>query len=204
MFILRGLIDGILYNRSAMSDIVNRQHRARVLRLVRKIHRITGLSLMLFLLLLASTGLLLGWKKHAGDLILPKTAEGTTANLHRWLSLDSLQKIAVSEFRQKYGENAEVVVDRIDIRQEQGVAKFIFKSSLFEVQLDGASGNLLKSGNRYSDLLEKIHDGSILDQWLNLSGGYIKVVYTTIMGFGLLVFSITGFWLWYGPKRMRP
>jgi hypothetical protein len=23
------------------------------------------------------------------------------------------------------------------------------------------------------------------------------------MGVSLLVFTITGFWLWYGPKRMR-
>lgn len=186
-----------------MSDTGNRQRQARVLRLIRKVHRITGLLLMLFLLVLASTGLLLGWKKNAGDLILPKTAKGTETNLHQWLSLDSLQKRAVYIFRQTHGEKAEAVVDRIDIRQEQGVAKFIFKSSLFEVQLDGATGNFLKSGNRYSDLLEKIHDGSILDQWLNLPGGIIKVMYTTIMGLGLLVFSITGFWLWYGPKRMR-
>jgi hypothetical protein len=203
MFILHGCIIGSLFNKSAMSDTVNRQRQARILRLIRKVHRITGLLLMLFLLVLASTGWLLGWKKHAGDLILPKTAKGTETNLHQWLSLDSLQKRAVYIFRQTHGENAEVVVDRIDIRQEQGVAKLIFKSSLFEVQLDGATGNLLKSGNRYSDLLEKIHDGSIVDQWLNLSGGFIKVMYTTIMGFGLLVFSITGFWLWYGPKRMR-
>jgi hypothetical protein len=29
------------------------------------------------------------------------------------------------------------------------------------------------------------------------------VIYSTIMGVALLIFTITGFWLWYGPKRMK-
>ena len=33
--------------------------------------------------------------------------------------------------------------------------------------------------------------------------GQIKLVYTSIMGTALLIFTITGFWLWYGPKRYR-
>ena len=27
--------------------------------------------------------------------------------------------------------------------------------------------------------------------------------YTTTMKLALVTFTITGFWLWYGPKRMR-
>jgi uncharacterized iron-regulated membrane protein len=186
-----------------MSDTVKRQHQARILRFVRKIHRFTGLLLVFFLLFLASSGLLLGWKKHAGDLILPGTATGTTSDLSRWLPLDSLHYLALQAFREKKGPNEVFQVDRVDVRPDQGVVKFTFKSSLFEVQLDGASGALLKTGNRYSDLVEKIHDGSILDQVLGINGGYIKLMYTSILGIGLLIFSVTGFWLWYGPRRMR-
>jgi uncharacterized iron-regulated membrane protein len=186
-----------------MSETVNRQHQARMLRLVRKIHRFTGLILVIFLLFIACTGILLGWKKHAGDLILPSTATGTTTDLSRWLPLDSLQNLSFQTFRKKKGPNEVFQVDRVDVRPDQGVVKFTFKSSLFEVQLDGASGELLKTGNRYADLVEKIHDGSILDQALGIKGGYIKLMYTSILGIGLLIFSVSGFWLWYGPRRMR-
>ena len=48
-----------------------------------------------------------------------------------------------------------------------------------------------------------IHDGSILDYYIATSNGQIKLFYTSIMGLALLTFTITGFWLWYGPKRMR-
>jgi uncharacterized iron-regulated membrane protein len=35
------------------------------------------------------------------------------------------------------------------------------------------------------------------------SGDWIKLIYNTIMGLALILFTVTGFWLWYGPKRMR-
>ena len=31
----------------------------------------------------------------------------------------------------------------------------------------------------------------------------IKLAYTSVMGLALLGFTVTGFWLWYGPRRMR-
>ncbi len=62
---------------------------------------------------------------------------------------------------------------------------------------------LLHIERRRSDFIENIHDGSILDYYFDTTGEYIKLVYTTIIGLALLTFTITGFWLWYGPKRMR-
>ncbi len=70
-------------------------------------------------------------------------------------------------------------------------------------QLDGATGELLHIERRRSDFVENIHDGSILDLVFNTGGEYIKLLYTTIMGLALLLFTVTGFWLWIGPKRMR-
>ena len=93
-------------------------------------------------------------------------------------------------------------IDRIDIRKNKGVVKFIFKN-FHEIQLDGATGNLLQIGFRSSDVIENIHDGSILDDYFNTSGNPIKLIYTSVMGIALLLFTITGFWLWYGPKKMR-
>ncbi len=35
------------------------------------------------------------------------------------------------------------------------------------------------------------------------TNGQIKFLYTTITGIALLLFTVTGFWLWYGPKRIK-
>jgi hypothetical protein len=71
------------------------------------------------------------------------------------------------------------------------------------VQLDGATGKVLSVGQRRSDFLESVHDGSILDRITGNKTDLIKLFYTSLMGTALMLFSVTGFWLWYGPKRMR-
>jgi hypothetical protein len=55
---------------------------------------------------------------------------------------------------------------------------------------------------RNSDLIEDIHDGSILDRLFE-TGEKSMLGYTTIMGVSLFMLTLTGFWLWYGPKRLR-
>ena len=94
-------------------------------------------------------------------------------------------------------------MDRIDIRPDKGMAKFVFADHFNGIQLDMATGEVLHIEKRRADLIEKIHDGSILDHYLDTGGGQIKLFYTTVIGLALLVFTVTGFWLWYGPKRMR-
>lgn len=81
--------------------------------------------------------------------------------------------------------------------------KFVYIDGYYGIQLDGATGRLLHIERRRSDFIENIHDGSILDYYFETTSEQIKLVYTSIMGLSLLTFTITGFWLWYGPKRMR-
>lgn len=83
------------------------------------------------------------------------------------------------------------------------MVKFIFNDNFWAVQIDAATGQLLFLERRQSDFIENIHDGSILDYYFKTSGGEFKLVYTSIIGIALLTFTITGFWLWYGPKRMK-
>jgi hypothetical protein len=80
---------------------------------------------------------------------------------------------------------------------------FVFNNHFWGIQIDCATGKLLHIEERRSDYIEKIHDGSIIDFYIGNKGGQFKLVYTSIMGLALLTFTITGFWLWYGPKRMR-
>lgn len=71
-----------------------RQNQAKVLRIFRKIHRLTGAFLFAFFFIVSITALLLGWKKHSRGLILSKSYAGTSNNLTSWLPLDSLHSIA--------------------------------------------------------------------------------------------------------------
>ncbi|MDY7396361.1 PepSY domain-containing protein [Aureibaculum sp. 2210JD6-5] len=180
-----------------------RQKQAKILRIFRKIHRTTGALLFIFFFIVSITGFLLGWKKNSNELLLPNTYKGTSNNLADWISIEELHNIANGTLHDSISNNLSLEVDRIDIRKEKGIVKFVYKNHVNEVQLDGATGRVLNIGKRHSDTVENIHDGSILDSYFNTSNGQIKVIYTTVMSLALLTFTITGFWLWYGPKRMR-
>ena len=186
-----------------MSRDTKRQRQAKLLRIFRKVHRATGAALFVFFFFIAVTGLLLGWKKHSGDIILSKSYKGTSSDLKEWLPVDSLHTLANAYLLGRVSPELSTTIDRIDIRKEKGMVKFIYADHLWGLQLDGATGKLLHVERRYSDLIENIHDGSILDDYLGTNNQQLKVFYTSVMGIALLIFTITGFWLWYGPKRMR-
>lgn len=172
-------------------------------RTYRKIHQFLGSLLFIFFFILSTTGLLLGWKKHSGGLILPTTEKGSSANLRDWLSYDSLARIALRTLHDSISPELSPELDRIDARPEKGSVKFVFTNHYTEIQLDGASGKLLALNQRTSDIIEQIHDGSILDFTFNTSNGQIKLGYTTVTGASFLLLTFTGFFLWYNPKRIR-
>jgi len=160
-----------------------------------------GATLFIFFFIIAGSGFLLGWKKNTGNLLGSKTYKGSSIELKEWLPLPELQSKAKNYLKNAVPNASELALDRIDIRQDKGVAKFIF-DDYYGIQIDGATGALLHLDHRRADLVENIHDASILDNYLN-TGGYIKLIYTTVMSLALLLFTVTGFWLWYGPKRMK-
>jgi hypothetical protein len=186
-----------------MTENKKRQSQAKLLRDFRKIHRTTGALLFVFFFFISITGPLLGWTKHRGGLILPKSYTGTSTDLKDWLTIDSLHKNACRILHDSVSSELSAELDRIDIRKDKGMVKFVFANHFWGIQLDGATGQLLHIEQRKSDFIEKIHDGSILDHYLGTTDGQIKLIYTSIMGLALLIFTITGFWLWYGPKQMR-
>ena len=181
----------------------SKKRQAKIIRIFRKIHRKTGAILFIFFFFVSVSGILLGWKNNSNGIIIPKTQNGTSTNLKEWLPIDQLHQKAIVILHDSISSNVDETIDRIDIRKNKGIVKFVFENHYWEIQLDGATGNLLSIGKRNSDLIENIHDGSILDQWFNTSQKSFKLIYTTIMGGSLLLFTISGFWLWYGPKRMK-
>ncbi|WP_047247138.1 PepSY-associated TM helix domain-containing protein [Maribacter thermophilus] len=186
-----------------MGKTKKRKQQAKILRDFRKVHRLTGAWLFIFFLFISITGLLLGWKKNTNGLILANTETGTTTEIAEWLPLDDLRQNAQQIFEDSISTKLSSEIDRIDVRPNKGILKFKFKDNFYGIQLDGATGKLLKIERRRSDIIEQIHDGSILDRYLGTSNTPIKLVYTTITGLALLIFTVTGFWLWYGPKQMK-
>ena len=180
--------------------VTTRQRQARVLRRTRRVHRYSGVALFAFFAVVGVTSVLLGWKKDAGW-IMPPTSKVAGVELSDFLPLDSLRAVAQGKGK-NYVHNLPLTVDRLDVRPGKGIVKVLFNEEYYEMQLNGATGEVLSFGKRRSDLYESIHDGSILDEWFG-TGGIFKLVYSTVLGLALLVFTVSGFWLWYGPKRMR-
>lgn len=182
---------------------MNRKKHAAILRSTRKIHRLMGIFLAVLFLIMAVTGLLLGWKKHSYGIMLPKSEKGISTNIEEWMPLDKLHSIATKTLHENVDSNLSLELDRIDARPDKGMMKFIFEEGYHEIQLDATTGEVLSVDRRISDLIEEIHDGSIVDDWLNIKIGAFKVFYNTLMGLSLFLFVITGVWLWVGPKLMK-
>lgn len=184
-------------------DPDKRKRKAAILRIARKIHRTTGAFLFAFFFLVAITGLLLGWKKHTGGVILADTAKGKSAKPEDWLTFAELRAKAEAAFRERISTEISPAIDRFDVRPDRGIAKVLFVEDYWGIQLDLTTGETLSVERRRSDFIENVHDGVILDNLLGTSSEQIKVVYTSIMGLALLTFTITGFWLWIGPKQFH-
>jgi uncharacterized iron-regulated membrane protein len=180
---------------------MNTIKQAKWIRAFRWLHRKIAIVLFIFFFIVSVTGLLLGWKKNTG--LLAATQKGSTTNISQWLPVDSLQKMAVRYLQDSVSSTLSTELDRIDIRPSKGIAKFIFTDHYWAIQLDCATGKLLLIEKRSSDFIEDLHDGSILDSIFGTGKEEIKLVYTSIMGISLLMLILTGFWLWYGPKRLR-
>jgi uncharacterized iron-regulated membrane protein len=178
-----------------MPERRRRQQQAKLLRRTRRVHRWSGISLFVFFFVIGITSVLLGWKKDS-DYLMPPTSRGSSTELTEWLPTADLLAIAQTTLMDSLGGDYSPEIDRIDYRPGKGSVKFRFEHHLQEIQLDGATGQVLSIGARRADLIEQIHDGSIV-------GDTFKLVYSTLMGLATIVFTVSGFWLWYGPKRMR-
>jgi hypothetical protein len=177
--------------------------QAQVLRIFRKTHRITAIYLFSVFLVISVTGLLLGWKEHSNGYILPESTAGSNTELSEWLPVDVLQNSALEALDNFSDGKLSKEISRIDIRPAKGIVKFVFKHHYWEVQLDGATAEVLQVAKRRSDLIENIHDGSVIDQVFGTRNKAFKLIYTTVSGLALLLFTVTGFWLWFGSKMLR-
>lgn len=167
----------------------------KLIRVARRYHRQMGIFLLFLVLISALTGLLLAWKKESAYL-QPPTTEGASTSLTDWKPMAELATIARKALTEQHPAEKDNDIDRMDIRPSKGIVKVLFEKRWWEVQVDGATGEVKSIAKRNSDWIEAIHDGSII------SDGF-KLISMNLLGLGLLLLIITGFFLWYGPKRLR-
>lgn len=165
------------------------------LRKFRKLHKFLGLSLSLFLIISALTGVLLSLKKDV-DLLQPPTASGESKQLDTWLPLGQIDSIAREALYIAQPDQLNNPVDKLDVRPSKGIVKVLFDKGYWEVQVDGTSGEVKSILKRHSDWIESLHDGSIINDTF-------KLISMNLLGFGLIFLSLTGLWLYFGPKRFR-
>lgn len=179
--------------------MLNTSRTARNTRINRRIHKWLSLPFVVFMLLIGVTAILLAWKKETG--LIPKTQKSKVENPVAWIPLEEMIAIGQQVMRDSLGKSD--AIDRVDVRPEKGIAKIVFKHHFTEVQVDGYSGEVLSIAQRNSDLIEKIHDGSIVDFLLESTSENSKIIYSTLTSLALIGFAITGFYLWYNPKKMK-
>jgi uncharacterized iron-regulated membrane protein len=165
----------------------------KLLRKFRSIHKLIGVSISLFILVTALTGILLGWKKNA-DILQPQTFKGVSSDIAQWQSFQAISRAAVHAMDSLHHSGN--VVDRRDVRPDNGIIKVMFKKGYWEVQVDGVSARVLSVAQRHSDWIEHLHDGSLVSD-------FFKLIYTNVLGIGLLTLAVSGVWLWYGPRVIR-
>jgi len=160
-------------------------------RVLRKIHYWASLFLLVSVFIIAGTGSLLALKKDF-DILQPPVRAASGQGLPERSMASIIPSInAVPGHEQVTWRD----IDRIDIRPADGVAKVILNSRT-ELQVDIHSGHALETGYRTSDLLESIHDFSVL-------GGWAKYVFSFGSGIALLVMGGTGVYLFVLPFLVR-
>ncbi len=160
-------------------------------RVLRQIHYWVSLPLLVTIFVIAASGTLLALKKDFAALQAPTQAGSAPGDLHRPVA-ELVAAVARLPGRQGTGWRE---VDRIDVRPADGVAKVVLNDRT-EVQVDLATGNVLQVGYRTSDLIETIHDFSIL-------GGWAKYVFSLGSGIAVLAMGATGAYLFLLPVIIK-
>ena len=161
--------------------------------LTRKLHRWGSLAIALPLLVVISTGLLLQLKKQL-RWVQPAEQRGaaTVPAVSMERILEASRSVPQAEVRGWED------VDRVDLRPSKGMLK-VTSMNRWEIQIDAATGAVLQSAYRRSDLIEQLHDGS----WFHDSAKLWLFFPSGVVLLGLWLTGLWLFWLPYGVKRKR-
>jgi uncharacterized iron-regulated membrane protein len=155
-----------------------------------------AIPLLLFIVVMSVSGLLLTWKE---ELQLKPPSSSTSGN-GDLISLSKIEETAIHYIDSLKLSND---INRIDYRPSKGIAKVRFEDHFTELQIDCYTGKVISEATRTADVIEMIHDGSIIDYLFNSKGHPTKLLYSSIISLGLIFLSVSGFWLWLKPKQIK-
>lgn len=154
---------------------------------MRSIHRIGAITTALPVGIILVTGIFLQLKKEWAW-VQPPTQQGSgTEIMLDWNDM-LLAAQSIPEANVRSWSN----IDRIDVRPARGIAK-LRCDNRWEIQLDLATGEVLSSTYRRSDVIESIHDGS----WFSDSAKLYLWLPSAVF---LLILWLTGLYLWVLPR----
>ena len=156
----------------------------------RKLHRWGSVAIALPFFIVICTGLLLQLKKQLAWVQPPEQKTSvhvpTVAMAQILATAQSVPEAKVSSWAD---------IDRLDVRPGKGLVKVVTVDH-WELQLDLATGALLQSTYRRSDVIESLHDGSWFHDLVKLGVFFPAAVI-------VLGLWITGMYLFLLPFRAR-
>ncbi len=170
---------------------------AKDTRQYRKLHKFIAVPMVFFMLLLGVTGLLLTWK---AELKLQPPSQQTEISTQSLISLAVIEKNAIDYVEAMQLSSS---INRIDYRPSKGIAKVRFEEHFTELQINCYTGEIIAAEQRTDNIIEMIHDGSILDYLFKNKSDSVKLLYSSTTSIGLILLAFSGFWLWLKPKQIK-
>lgn len=162
----------------------------RVNRWSRRLHRWGAIVTLVPVFVIVTTGILLQLKKD-WSWVQPPAATGSGQEPR--IGFDRILEAAAGAPEAGIADWSDI--DRLDVRPTDGIVKVRAENG-WEVQIDLATAEILQVAYRRSDLIESIHDGSIL-------GDVIKLGVFLPAGVLLLGLWTSGAYLWFLPVIAR-
>lgn len=165
----------------------------KLFRFIWNAHKWIGITVAVFFVVISVTGTMLLLKKNVAWL-QPPTQRGAEGDIADFLPI---QDVLATAFESGHPDFRSIDdIDRIDFRPGKRVHKVRSKHNNAEIQVDAITGEILSIDVRRSDLIEQIHDGSIVGDWF-------KVWFMPLVALCMLLLVVSGLWIWIQPIIRR-
>ncbi len=143
---------------------------------------------------------MLGWKSIFSTTIFENKSIVSSKQIKKWLPFDSLEILATNSLNTN-AKTKFTKADKIELKPSKGSIIFYYKN--FTVQINGETGSTILIEKKYGSLIQDIHDGAIIDEFIPNKSAVSKKIYSSILGLSLLILTISGFYLWFKPKMIK-
>ena len=123
-----------------------------------------------------------------------ETKQGVQGNADDFITNQQLFDTVFSQNHEDFQSLDDI--DRVDFRPGKRVFKVRSRKNYAEIQIDAVNGSVLSVGQRNSDLIESLHDGSFF-------GEYVYRFMMPVVAVTTIYLTLTGLYLWIVPAIKR-